>query len=68
MIHLSRVGLLLWSAFAVVIVVESQTLAGFVGIELSLAEMFGVWAAIVLVLIAITIRSERRDTPNTTPE
>lgn len=59
--RLSRVGLLLWSAVAVVIVVESQTLAAFVGLELSLAGMFVLWAAIVSVLTALTIRTESID-------
>lgn len=58
MIHLSRIGLLLWSAFAVVVVVESQTLAAIVGINLSLVEMFIVWVGIVIVLTFITIRTE----------
>lgn len=55
MIRLSRVGLLLWSAMAVVLVVESQTLAAMVGIELSLLGMFLVWTVIVVILLVLTI-------------
>lgn len=58
MIRLTRIGLLLWSAFAVVVVVESQTLAAFTGVELSLTGMFVVWAVIVMVLTVLTIRTE----------
>lgn len=59
MIELSRVGLLLWSAMAVVVVVESQTLASFIGFDLSLLGMFATWVIIVLVLTVFTVRTER---------
>ncbi len=55
MIRLSRVGLLLWSAMAVVLVVESQTFAAMIGIELSLYGMFIVWLVLVAFLVLLTI-------------
>lgn len=61
MIHLSRVGLLLWSAIAVVAVIEVQTLAAFVDVHLGLTGMFVVWLAIVAVLVLLTIWPEPVD-------
>lgn len=62
--RLSRLGVLLWSAFAVAFVVESQTLAAMVGLELSLIEMFGVWVVIVIVLMAMHIWPDQANTPS----
>lgn len=66
--HLSRIGVLLWSAFMVVVIVESQTLAAMMGVQLSLIGVFGVWVAVVVVLILLHVWPRGADTPGGQPE
>lgn len=54
--RISRTGLLIALAFMVPFIVELRTVAGFVGVDLSIAEYLGLAAALVVgVVVAVAV-------------